>query len=153
MLTLARAALTAAVACLVATATPGQAYLRRPEVLLLGGQFAKTVSTARTDPGLVYVVSVSGVVSYNGRGTLLDCGHFDSPDEAGWRKTSYPLLDGVQSPCTDQPVSFSHTYCWVQGGTGEPLVFTMPAKDTEDDLGGLVVTVDPYRRTCPSPLP
>jgi hypothetical protein len=137
----------AALGCLAA---PGHAYVPQTEVLLLGGQFDTTVSTAPTDPSRVYVVSVSGVVSYEGRGTMLDCGHTDPPDERAWIKTSVPLLDGVSSPCSDVDANRAHSYCWVQRGTGAPLVFKLPATDTQDDVGGLVVTVDPHRRTCPA---
>jgi hypothetical protein len=116
-----------------------------PEVLLLGGQGAPTVATQRTFADRWYAITVTGTISYNGRLAMQDCGHFDAADAAGWIPYSIPHLDGGPSPCSRMPARASHTYCWTQRGTGAPLVFSMPvtAGAAEDDLGALVVAVEP----------
>jgi hypothetical protein len=137
----------AAAAVAVALATPtGARASSGSEVLRLGGStHLDTVRTSHdTSASAWYTVTVSGAVSYNGRGSLADCGHRDESGEAGWHSIEYPLLDGVPSPCTTRmDARPSHTYCWRQRGTGAPLTFTWyPNGGTEDDLGGLVITVD-----------
>jgi len=143
--------LTALAAALAfAAPAPGEAAtVARPEVLLVGGMFAARAQTAaRTDPAVTYAITVTGTFTYNDKLSQQDCGHYDPPGALGWQGSSWPLLDGVPSPCTREVARASHTYCWTQRGTGDRLVFDMPDTATGDDVGGLVVVVDPLTATC-----
>lgn len=99
-------------------------------------------TTFATAPGGTYRVTVTGVYSYNGRQNLADCGWWN-PETAGdaWFPAGYLWLDGSAAPCSAQPYTTTHTYTWLEAGTGAPFTFQVSDVLPWDNVGALAVEV------------
>lgn len=132
----------AAVACpSPAAASPADAA---PVVVRSDGAAASTPYA--TDATSVYRITVTGAYSYNGRQNLADCGWWN-PEWAGdaWVAGSALLLDGAPAACASQPYTMTHTYTWLEQGTGAPFTFQVVDPAPYDNMGSLVVLVNEDR--------
>ena len=133
-----------ATACALACAAPpaGATLASRPEVLVVQApnQPASTLGVMRS--GRLYTVTVTGQYTYDRAFALADCGHKDPAGPNSWIPHANLKVDGNVAQCVVQPFTPTHTYQWVQPGTGRPFVFEIVTQtDDDDDTGALVVTV------------
>jgi len=91
-----------------------------------------------------YQFTVQGAYLYDSRFGQADCGHRDPPGHEPWHNEPNFTVDGSLASCVFLPFSQTHTYQWVQRGTGKPFVLNIPdgAYNTSDDTGPLVVVIE-----------
>ena len=119
----------------VANAVPAASTL----VLLPDGSTATTsFSTVAGEP---YVVTVSGVYTYNGGGHLADCGWWQPQATGVWTQGGFLDIDGSQAPCSQQAYSAAHTYQFTVTGTGQPFGFRVWDAGYADNVGAFSITV------------